>query len=86
MDLRGFTSANTGCVFELQTLAERAALAKVLFVVDVTTELHAVRRALLQGSERVRPGFIRPGAVWTAVAGKPVDAATLVAILAAQER
>ncbi len=38
MDLRGFTRANAGCVFELQELMKLGEPARVLFMVDETTD------------------------------------------------
>ena len=38
MDLRGFTKANAGCVFELQQLAAAGRLARCVFVTDETSD------------------------------------------------
>ncbi|HEX8967809.1 MAG TPA: hypothetical protein VF937_08025, partial [Chloroflexota bacterium] len=45
MDLRGFSPANQGCVFELQALVNEVPLARVITIVDGTTDvgfLHGV--------------------------------------------
>jgi hypothetical protein len=38
MDLRGFTRANTGCVFEIHALLDDVALSRIVFIVDTTTD------------------------------------------------
>ena len=38
MDLRGFTKANTGCVFELEQLAAAGRLGSCVFVTDDTSD------------------------------------------------
>ena len=44
MDLRGFSPANAGCVFEIQELVQRAAPERVVFVIDQTTDERFRRR------------------------------------------
>jgi hypothetical protein len=38
MDLRGFTSSNAGCIFEIGALMNSVPLARVVFVIDRTTD------------------------------------------------
>ena len=45
MDLRGFTKANAGCVFELEQLSALGAAGRCVFVIDSTTD-----RALVEAS------------------------------------
>jgi len=46
MDLRGFTQANAGCVFELQQLAAAGRLANCVFVTDDTSDRALAASAL----------------------------------------
>ena len=46
MDLRGFTKANTGCVFELQQLAAAGRLSNCVFVTDDTSDRALAASAL----------------------------------------
>ena len=46
MDLRGFTSANKGCLFELGVLMETVPLARVALLIDRTTDEPLLRRTL----------------------------------------
>ena len=46
MDLRGFTSANKGCLFELGVLIETVSLARVALLIDRTTDEPLLRRTL----------------------------------------
>ncbi len=46
MDLRGFTQQNSGCLFELQTLAASRKLDRTLCVVDKTTDIPLLRSIL----------------------------------------
>ncbi|MFO1154826.1 MAG: hypothetical protein U1E42_14365 [Rhodospirillales bacterium] len=46
MDLRGFTPANQGCVFEIETLVARVPAARIAFLVDATTDLNLLRQIL----------------------------------------
>ena len=46
MDLRSFTAARRGAEFELQQLAARASPARVVLVVDPSTDRALVDRAL----------------------------------------
>jgi hypothetical protein len=46
MDLRGFTSSNAGCVFELRELARTIPLERVVFVVDRRTDENLLAETL----------------------------------------
>lgn len=46
MDLRGFTRANAGCLFELGELSRAASLSHVLFIVDAATDVALVAETL----------------------------------------
>ena len=48
MDLRGFSTVNSGCLFELQKLAEQRRLERTLFVVDGKTDVDLLRDTLTQ--------------------------------------
>ncbi|HET6757157.1 MAG TPA: hypothetical protein VFH21_06050 [Burkholderiales bacterium] len=48
MDLRGFSQANSGCLFELEQLAQHGLLARTLFVVDETTDVPLLESTLAQ--------------------------------------
>jgi len=50
MDLRGFTHANSGCLYELGRLAEHGKLGRTLFVVDGTTDVDLLRATLLRAA------------------------------------
>jgi hypothetical protein len=50
MDLRGFSTANSGCLFELQKLAEQRRLERTLFVVDGKTDVDLLRGTLTQAA------------------------------------
>jgi hypothetical protein len=51
MDLRTFSQANQGCVFELQQVLASVPLERVVFLIDDTTD-RAFLEAVLQGSWR----------------------------------
>lgn len=51
MDLRGFTQANAGCVFELEQLSALGAAGRCVFVVDATTDRALVEASLGCASE-----------------------------------
>lgn len=53
MDLRGFTNANAGCVFELRQLALAGPLANCVFVADDVTDRPLAASALGTGAGRV---------------------------------
>jgi hypothetical protein len=50
MDLRGFSQANSGCLYELGKLAEHRRLERTLFVVDGTTDVELLRATLAQAA------------------------------------
>jgi hypothetical protein len=52
MDLRGFTKANAGCVFELEQLSALGAAGRCVFVIDSTTDRALVERSLGLVSEQ----------------------------------
>ncbi|MEO8185786.1 MAG: hypothetical protein ABI580_00280 [Burkholderiaceae bacterium] len=51
MDLRGFTKANAGCIFELEQLSALGAAGRCVFVVDSTTDRTLVETSLGLASE-----------------------------------
>jgi hypothetical protein len=53
MDLRGFTSSNEGCVFELHELLDTVPLDRIMLVVDSTTDESFLADILQQGWVRV---------------------------------
>jgi hypothetical protein len=59
MDLRGFSSRNAGCVFELRELARMISLERVVFVTDASTD-EALLAATLAGG---RAGLFRLTAI-----------------------
>jgi hypothetical protein len=46
MDLRNFRAMNAGCIFEVRTLLQTMPLARLVFVVDDTTDRHALAQTL----------------------------------------
>jgi hypothetical protein len=48
MDLRGFSAANRGCIFELQALIDRVPLDRLVVLIDGATDVAALRRSLLE--------------------------------------
>jgi hypothetical protein len=55
MDLRGFTSQNKGCVYEVNELINVAPLGRVVFVIDETTDEHFLLDTVRQAWERMKP-------------------------------
>ena len=55
MDLRGFTKANAGCVFELEQLSALGAVGRCVFVVDSTTDRTLVEASLGLASAASEP-------------------------------
>ena len=55
MDLRGFSPENAGCIFEVNELVNVMPLARVVFVVDDTTDEPFLRQTLREAWERMRP-------------------------------
>src|SRR5262249_12244201 len=56
MDLRGFTSANQGCIFELNELLDAVRLRHLLLLVDDTTDEAFLTEVLQQGWRRISAG------------------------------
>lgn len=52
MDLRSFSSANAGCVYELDQLVSRLAPEQIVFVYDHTTDLRLLGDCLADGQRR----------------------------------
>jgi hypothetical protein len=63
MDLRGFSSQNTGVIFEINELVNMIPLARVLFIIDETTDEAFLRQALQQSWEQMKP--TSPNRQWT---------------------
>jgi hypothetical protein len=61
MDLRGFSPANQGCLFEIETLVARVPAARIAFLVDATTDLELLRRALAEAIGRLPPASPNAG-------------------------
>lgn len=55
MDLRGFTSQNQGCVFEVNELINVAPLGRVVFIIDDTSDEHFLLENVRQLWERMKP-------------------------------
>jgi hypothetical protein len=55
MDLRGFSPQNQGCVFELRQLVDVVPLARVVLIVDNTTDLPFLQRVLQDAWLAVAP-------------------------------
>lgn len=53
MDLRGFTPANRGCLYEIEELLEVVDLDRVVFVIDQTTDEEFLDRAIADGWRKV---------------------------------
>ena len=71
MDLRGFTSENLGCVYELTELLRRVALERVVLLTDASTDMRAleeVARAAWSNLPRYHPTRARrtPSSEWSA--------------------
>jgi len=56
MDLRGFTSTNQGCIFELNELLDAVRLRHLLLLVDNTTDEAFLTEVLQQGWHRISAG------------------------------
>jgi len=63
MDLRSFSSANAGCVFELEQLVSRLPAEKIVFVYDQTTDLRLLGNCLTDGWERGGHGVPAGGSI-----------------------
>ena len=55
MDLRGFSSQNAGCVFEISELINVVPLGRVLFIIDDTTDEPFLRQVMQQSWNQMRP-------------------------------
>ena len=55
MDLRGFSSQNAGCIFEISELINTVPLGRVLFIIDDTTEELFLRQVMQQSWDHMRP-------------------------------
>jgi hypothetical protein len=55
MDLRGFSSQNAGCVFEITELINVVSLGRVLFIIDETTDEPFLRQIMQQSWDHMRP-------------------------------
>jgi len=55
MDLRGFSSQNAGCVFEISELINTVPLGRVLFIIDDTTDELFLRQVMQQSWDHMRP-------------------------------
>lgn len=53
MDLRGFTPANRGCLYEIEELLEAVDLDRVVFVIDKTTDEAFLDSAVAEGWRKV---------------------------------
>lgn len=58
MDLRGFSAANRGVVYELELLVETVPLSRLALLADATTDLAALEEALRGGWERIAAGSV----------------------------
>jgi hypothetical protein len=48
MDIRGFSQANAGCIFEIHELFNVVPLPRVVFAIDDTTDLTFMRQTMQQ--------------------------------------
>jgi hypothetical protein len=55
MDLRGFSSDNAGCIFEIHELINLVPVERVVFIIDRTTDEAFLRRVLEQSWRRMDP-------------------------------
>jgi hypothetical protein len=58
MDLRSFSPANQGCIFELRQLLETVPLRGVVFLIDDTTDREFLERVLRDSWRGVRPDSV----------------------------
>lgn len=54
MDLRGFSSQNAGCIFEINELINTVELKQIIFVIDETTDEKFLRQVLEQAWDEMR--------------------------------
>ena len=55
MDLRGFSSQNDSCVFEIDELINVVSLGRVVFIIDDTTDELFLRQTMQQSWDHMRP-------------------------------
>ena len=55
MDLRGFSSQNAGCIFEINELFNLMPLERVVFIIDHSTDEPFLRQVLQQSWDRMSP-------------------------------
>ena len=53
MDLRGFSESNSGCLFELQQLAENGLLQRTMFVIDDRTDVPLLESTLTRHARQI---------------------------------
>jgi hypothetical protein len=75
MDLRGFSNANQGCLFELQQLVKQDLERRTVFVVDNTTDTVLLKTILSDQARLVRPGTEPPAMPTNPVFAKSGSAA-----------
>jgi hypothetical protein len=66
MDLRGFSAADQGCLFELQSLIDTVPVARVILLTDKSTDASFLRRTLAecwQGMDAASPNRQATGAL-----------------------
>ncbi|MDH3379881.1 MAG: hypothetical protein OEQ39_23405, partial [Gammaproteobacteria bacterium] len=56
LDLRGFTPANAGCIFELNELVNSTPLARIVLIIDATTDVRFLKEALQAAWSQLRQG------------------------------
>ena len=54
MDLRGFSSQNAGCIFEINELINTVKLNRIIFIIDETTDENFLRRVLQEAWDGMR--------------------------------
>ena len=54
MDLRGFSSQNAGCIFEINELINTVKLNRIIFIIDETTDENFLREILQQAWDGMR--------------------------------
>ena len=55
MDLRGFSSQNAGCIFEINELTNLVPLGRVVFIVDNSTDEPFLRQVMQQAWDQMKP-------------------------------
>jgi hypothetical protein len=67
MDLRSFSEANAGCVFEIKELLNTVPLPKLVFVVDGTTDNAFLRKTVEETLGELRPESPNLDVAWSAL-------------------